>query len=292
MTTNVIRALFAAAAMAAAPSSAQTTVDVNTATQSELEALPGVGPKTATDIIRERDENGPYASIEDLARVPSMTNAVMNKVKALVRAGSASAAAAPRRREDTVVVQDGQVVSDDVVKKVMQRFAAEPTAREVQTQAIDYLQVHHVVAGWRSRARLNAIAPRLQTTGYGTLNDDIRTVDQPGTPTIESLDKDRGGRLTVGLTWEFDRLIFEPQEMAVARESVRTANLRDRVLDEVTRRYFERRRLQVDIELSPPRDLADRVKKELRLQELTADIDAATGGWFSQKLSDAGRAPY
>lgn len=291
MTTNVIRAFLAAAVMAATPSLAQATVDVNTATQAELEALPGVGAKTATDIIRERDENGPYASVEDLARVPSMTNAIMGKVKGLVRAGSA--APAPRRRDDTVVVQEGQVVSDDVVKKVMQRFAAEPTAREVQTQAIDYLQVHpDIVAGWRNRARANALAPRLQTTGYGTLNDDIRTVENPGSPTIESIDQDRGGRLTVGLTWELDRLIFEPQEMAVARESVRTANLRDRVLDEVTRRYFERRRLQVDIELSPPRDLADRVKKELRLQELTADIDAATGGWFSQKLSDAGRAPY
>ena len=97
------------------------------------------------------------------------------------------------------------------------------------------------------------------------------------------------GRLTIGATWELDRLIFEPQEMAVAREAVRTANLRDRVLDEVTRRYFERRRLQVDLELAPPTDLSDRVRKELRLQELTADIDAFTGGWFSDKLQKAGR---
>ncbi len=290
MTPNTIRALFAAAIMATTPSLAQATVDINTATQAELEALPGIGAKTATDIIRERDENGPFASAEDLARVPSMTTAIMGKVKGLVRAGTTAPA---RRSDETVVVQDGQVVTDDVVKKVMQRFAAEPTAREVQTQAIDYLQVHpDVVASWRMRARTNALAPKLQTTGYGTLNDDVRTVEKPGDPTIESKDKDRGGRLTVGLTWELDRLIFEPQEMAVARESVRTANLRDRVLDEVTRRYFERRRLQVDVELSPPRDLADRVKKELRLQELTADIDAATGGWFSQKLTDAGRAPY
>lgn len=289
---NLLHAALASAvfAVVAAPSVAAqpTPVDINTASQAELESLPGIGPKIATDIIRERDENGPYASVDDLARVPTMTNAIMNKVKNLVRVGTA--APPPRRREETVVVTEGQVVSDDVVKKLMQRFAGEPTAREVQTQAIDYLQVHpDVVASWRSRARANALAPRLQTTGYGTLNDDTRNVTQPGEATITSNDNDRGGRLTVGLTWELDRLIFEPQEMAVARESVRTANLRDRVLDEVTRRYFERRRLQVDIELSPPRDLADRVKKELRLQELTADIDAATGGWFSQKLADAGR---
>ncbi len=292
MVSSLLRAVVAAAAvLAASPSSAQAMVDLNTATQAELEALPGVGPKTATDILRERDENGPFASVDDLARVPSISNALMGKIKPLVRAGASGGG--QRVRTNAVVVQEGQVVSDDVVKKVLQRFAAEPTAREVQTQAIDYLQVHpDIVASWRFRARTNALAPKLQTTGQGTLNDDIRTVEKTGDPTIESIDKDRGGRLIVRATWELDRLIFEPQEMAVARESVRTANLRDRVLDEVTRRYFERRRLQVDIELSPPRDLADRVKKELRLQELTADIDAATGGWFSQKLTDAGRAPY
>lgn len=286
---TVIKALLAAAVLAVTPSLAQDAVDINTATQAELEALPGVGAKTATDIIRERDENGPFASVEDLARVPSMTNTIMGRIKNLVRVQSAPS----RRREETVVVQEGQLVSDDVVKKVLQRFAAEPSAREVQSQAIEYLQVHpDIVAGWRLRARTNALAPELRTNGWGKTLARTSEDETPGAPVDITQTDEQSGRVEVRLTWELDRLIFDPQEMAVARESVRTANLRDRVLDEVTRRYFERRRLQVDLELSPPRDLADRVKKELRLQELTADIDAATGGWFSQKLTDAGRSPY
>jgi hypothetical protein len=80
--------------------------------------------------------------------------------------------------------------------------------------------------------------------------------------------------------------------MAVAREAFRATTLRDRSLEEVTRRYYERRRLQIELELTPPTDLGDRVRKELRLQELTADLDAFTGGWFSEKLEKAGRAPY
>jgi competence ComEA-like helix-hairpin-helix protein len=285
----VFKALLAAAVLTVTPSLAQDAVDLNTATQAELEALPGVGAKTATDIIRERDENGPFASVDDLARVPSMTNTIMGRIKSLVRVASA----AGRRRDDTVVVQEGQLVSDDVVKKVLQRFATEPSAREVQSQAIEYLQVHpDIVAGWRLRARTNALAPELRTNGWG--KSLARTTEgvTPGEAVDVTQADELSGRVELRLTWELDRLIFDPQEMAVARESVRTANLRDRVLDEVTRRYFERRRLQVDLELSPPRDLADRVKKELRLQELTADIDAATGVWFSQKLTDAGRAPY
>jgi competence protein ComEA len=273
-------------AVAAAPASAQGGVDVNTATQEELEALNGVGQKTAADIIREREEGGPFASVEDLSRVPSVTPSIMNKIKGQVRAGA-------RRAQETVVVQEGKVVSGDIVKKVLQRYAAEPSVREVQEQAVAYMRVHPAeVDSWRIRARTNALAPRLTTTGQGILNDDIRTVEVPSEPTIISKDNDQSGRLTIGATWDLNRLIFEPAEMAVARESVRIANLRDRVLDDVTRRYFERRRLQVDLELSPPKDLADRVKKELRLQELTADIDALTGGWFSEKLKDTGMNPY
>lgn len=283
-----IRALLFAVAVvvAAAPAVAQG-LDVNTASQAELEALPGVGAKIAADIIREREEGGPFASIDDLTRVPTMTTGVLGKIRGSIRAGNA------RKPQETVVLQEGKVVSGDIVKKVLQRFNSEPTVREVQQQAIAYMRVNpQEVDSWRLRARTNALAPRLTTQVQGDLNDDRRTVEQVGEPTIVSQTNDQSGRLVVGAAWDLDRLVFEPQEMAVARESVRIANLRDRVLDEVTRRYFERRRLQVDLELSPPKDLADRVKKELRLQELTADMDAVTGGWFSQKLLESGTDPY
>jgi competence ComEA-like helix-hairpin-helix protein len=277
------RSLLVAAVLAAAPVAADEPLDINTATREQLEALAGIGPKTASDILREREENGPFGSLDDLTRVPSLSPTLLNKLRSLVKvAGS-----------DQVIVQEGKVVGSEVVRKVLKRYAGEPTVREVQDHAIEYLRIHpDVIDSWRARARTNALAPRLTTNATGDVNNDLRTVTQTGEADIESKTDSRGGKLTIGASWDLDRLVFEPQEMAVAREGVRVANLRDRVLDEVTRRYFERRRLQVDLELSPPTDLGDRVKKELRLQELTADIDAATGGWFSQKLTEAGRAPY
>jgi len=48
------------------------TVDPNVASAEELDRLPGVGASKASRIVREREENGPYASVEDLARVSGL----------------------------------------------------------------------------------------------------------------------------------------------------------------------------------------------------------------------------
>ena len=44
-------------------------VNINTATQSELETLPGIGTSTAIKIINYRKENGKFKSIEDIKKV-------------------------------------------------------------------------------------------------------------------------------------------------------------------------------------------------------------------------------
>lgn len=49
------------------PSSSK--VNINTATQAELESLPGIGETTARKIIADRSSNGPFKSVEDLTRV-------------------------------------------------------------------------------------------------------------------------------------------------------------------------------------------------------------------------------
>ncbi len=47
-------------------------VNVNTATAAELEQLPGVGPVLAGRIAAFREENGPFAAVEDLLDVPGI----------------------------------------------------------------------------------------------------------------------------------------------------------------------------------------------------------------------------
>jgi competence ComEA-like helix-hairpin-helix protein len=51
------------------PSVFPDSVDVNTASQEELESLPGIGPRLAEEIVQDRLKNGPFLQAQDLLRV-------------------------------------------------------------------------------------------------------------------------------------------------------------------------------------------------------------------------------
>lgn len=56
-------------------------VNINTAKQTELETLSGIGPSTALKIINYREENGDFETIEDLKNVPGIGEAKFNNIK-------------------------------------------------------------------------------------------------------------------------------------------------------------------------------------------------------------------
>ncbi|MEW5768766.1 MAG: helix-hairpin-helix domain-containing protein [Pseudomonadota bacterium] len=64
-------------------------VDLNTATQSELEAVKGVGPAKAKAILAYREKNGAFKSIEDLAEVKGFGKASVAKLKGEFTVGAA-----------------------------------------------------------------------------------------------------------------------------------------------------------------------------------------------------------
>lgn len=62
-------------------SSKELKVNINTATQTELETLPGIGPSTALKIINYRKENGKFTSIEAIKEVSGIGEAKFNNIK-------------------------------------------------------------------------------------------------------------------------------------------------------------------------------------------------------------------
>jgi len=56
-------------------------ININKATQTELETIPGIGPSTAFNIIEYREQNGKFSNIEDIKNVSGIGNAKYEKIK-------------------------------------------------------------------------------------------------------------------------------------------------------------------------------------------------------------------
>ena len=59
-------------------------ININKATQTELETLPGIGPSTALKIINYRKENGSFKNIEDIKNVSGIGETKFNNIKSLI----------------------------------------------------------------------------------------------------------------------------------------------------------------------------------------------------------------
>jgi competence protein ComEA len=73
--------------VAGAKTAPGTKINVNTATAQELELVPGIGPVTAQRIITDREQNGPFKSVDDLTRIPGIKAGILAKVRDYLTVG-------------------------------------------------------------------------------------------------------------------------------------------------------------------------------------------------------------
>jgi len=59
-------------------------ININTASQSELESLPKIGPVTAKKIIDYRTQNGSFQSVEDLSKISGISSKTVEEIRKLV----------------------------------------------------------------------------------------------------------------------------------------------------------------------------------------------------------------
>ena len=59
-------------------------IDLNSATQPELETLPGIGPARSKAIIAFREQNGPFAAIEEITAVSGIGQGILDNLRGLI----------------------------------------------------------------------------------------------------------------------------------------------------------------------------------------------------------------
>lgn len=92
----LLKSLFAGVLIAFSVATFAQMVDINTATAEQLDkGLKGIGPKKGADIVKYREANGPFKSVDDLAKVPGIKGKTLEKIKPMVTVGGAEPAVVP-----------------------------------------------------------------------------------------------------------------------------------------------------------------------------------------------------
>ena len=79
-------ALVRAQQPASKPAPTAATVDLNTATAAELDALPGIGPALAERVLAHRAQHGRFRSVDELEKVPGIGPSLVARVRGRVAA--------------------------------------------------------------------------------------------------------------------------------------------------------------------------------------------------------------
>ncbi|MDD5155716.1 MAG: hypothetical protein PHF11_04430, partial [Candidatus Omnitrophica bacterium] len=163
----------------------------------------------------------------------------------------------------------------------------EPDIRKVQEAAIEYAQVNpDKIKAWNRKAATKAAFPKL-SMGVGRNVTDLWHWEGGSTTKCDD-DILRKGHdaieWDVTLSWDLSELIWNSDQTSIDSRSKLMSELRDNILDEVNRTYFERIRLKMELDNLSIEDRKKRIEKELRLEELAASLDGLTGGYFSQSL--------
>ncbi|MGE5197947.1 MAG: hypothetical protein ACM3IL_05520 [Deltaproteobacteria bacterium] len=161
----------------------------------------------------------------------------------------------------------------------------EPEIGKLQEAAIAYAEVEpEKIKRWRAQAAKKALLPQV-SVGIDRNTSDLWHWESGSTTKFDD-DVLRRGRDTVEwdvtVSWDLSEIIWNNDQTSIDSRSKLMAELRDNILDQVTRMYFERLRVKMELDSLPIEDRKKRLERSLRLRELSASLDALTGGYYSK----------
>lgn len=180
---------------------------------------------------------------------------------------------------------DELTTEKQTAKSAVIKNDSEPTIAEIQKAVINYADIIRPerLEAHRKGITMSALMPSVDfdldveedhwetgSTSAGAKGDDYLW------PDVDAKD------WSFGLSWNFADLIWNDQQRLLDSQQKSMIELRDDLLDKVTRYYFERKRLQEELAMSISEEDISLREKQLRIEELAAYIDALTGGYLSK----------
>ncbi|MES1207754.1 MAG: hypothetical protein ABUS79_17605 [Pseudomonadota bacterium] len=133
------------------------------------------------------------------------------------------------------------------------------------------------LAGWLPELRL------LVERKFGrTESVDLGPAADPTAVSPVGIDSSNDVRYQARATWDLSKILFNPDEIAVDAEALRAADARREIETVIIRLYFERRRLKLESLGTDDWDMPSGFRRDLRIAEVEAELDALTGGAFTR----------
>jgi hypothetical protein len=175
--------------------------------------------------------------------------------------------------------------------RILERFDHEPTIVQTQQAASRFARVNPgAYDTWLAESNAAHLLPRRLLGRVRSSRDDDRSARTTNASTGSLSDTVSASdqlQLEVLAEWDLSRLVFNRDGILAARQIERIVNQREDILTTVNKLYFARRQLQAELALDAPASVQKGIQMQLRIEGLTADLDALTGGWFSKKLDAA-----
>lgn len=180
---------------------------------------------------------------------------------------------------------DGYQDIDKSMKTLKIIIDGEPTFKELQQAAIKFCDVSpEKIKNWQRDSRIKAMVPKLSfgVDNHRSTNSTIYT--SATKDYVATGPDDFYNAFDVSVSWDLGNLLYSDDQTNIDVRSRLMVQLRNDILDDLRRAYYERKRLQFELMTNPPQDQNVKFEKELRLQELTQAIDDLTGNYFSDHM--------
>lgn len=171
------------------------------------------------------------------------------------------------------------------VEEALARLGEEPDLSELERSALRRAEAD---AGSVERLKRAVRGAAAMPTVKLSLDRDMKRAESLDRDQVDpdrwGADADRDLNFGASAEWELGELVFNPDEIRVHNLLGDRADRREAVLSLLVGAFFERRRLLLTELLLPAATPEEAIERRMRIDELTAVIDALTGGDLSRNL--------
>ena len=168
----------------------------------------------------------------------------------------------------------------------------EPDFAELRQAALRYNEVGpEKIAHWRQQSRLKALLPRVSVGLDHDRSNTYEIYTSASKDYAVTGPDDISDGWDVSFSWDLGDLMWSTDQTSIDVRSRLNTQLRNDVLDDLRRAYFERKRLLFELMHNPAKDAKAQFEKELRIEELTQAIDDLTGNYLTEHRSKMSYLP-